>query len=120
MLRNDLYTLDTIEDNEGIITAKILLNENHSIFDGHFPEQPVLPGVCTLEILKELIQDSMNRSFVLEEANNIKFLSLVDPRKSPGMTFEFKYEEVEGKLKVSASAKVDDDIVSFKIKGVFA
>ncbi|MCX2745373.1 3-hydroxyacyl-ACP dehydratase [Mangrovivirga sp. M17] len=119
MFKDNLYKVEELTDNGSAIQATVVLDKNHKIFAGHFPGQPILPGVCTLEIMKELIEESKGRKYKLEEAGNIKFLSLVDPEKNSTLTFEINYSDSEGKLKVSANAKLADTSVSFKIKGVF-
>jgi len=55
LLMNKLYVLESIEDNEGIAIAKISLIKDHEVFRGHFPDNPILPGVCTVQIIKELM-----------------------------------------------------------------
>ena len=46
MLEN-FYTLNQIESQgEGKYLCRITLNAAHPIFAGHFPDNPVTPGVC--------------------------------------------------------------------------
>lgn len=118
MLKDDLYTVSSFQHADDKISAEVLIDPSHRIFDGHFPEQPVLPGVCTVEILKELINQAKGRTYKLKEANNIKFLSLVDPTKTNKLFFEVSYTEEEGRLKINASASLDAETTTFKLKGV--
>src|SRR5690606_39459978 len=55
LLKDSFYTITktTVEDNQ--LEVKLNINANHEIFEGHFPGNPITPGVVQLEILKELL-----------------------------------------------------------------
>ncbi len=63
----------------GTIKAELALNANSDIFKGHFPQTPVLPGVCMMQMIKELIEKTSHNQWQLQKATNIKYLSLVQP-----------------------------------------
>lgn len=48
MLLNDFYKLKEQTESNGDWSFKVELNPNHSIYTGHFPNQPIVPGVCNL------------------------------------------------------------------------
>jgi len=118
MLKDDLYAIESLRKEENIISATVTIDATHKIFDGHFPGQPVLPGVCTVEILKELVSEQYGRSYNLQSANNMKFLSLVDPTQSNKLVFTIECSEEDNSLKINASASLEDETVTFKLKGV--
>ncbi|WP_300602561.1 3-hydroxyacyl-ACP dehydratase [Niabella sp.] len=93
MLKNELYTITAFENNSGSVAADIRLNTAHPIFDGHFPGQPVLPGVCMMQIVKELAEDATGKKLFLGEAAQCKFLSMVDPEKTPELTVVIDYKQ---------------------------
>ena len=55
MLINDFYNCHDIEAHENEYGCRIVFNAAHDIFKGHFPGQPVVPGVCMMEMVKELL-----------------------------------------------------------------
>ena len=69
----DFYTLQSCEQTEkGSFTAQILLNKDHDIFKGHFPGNPVTPGVCMMQIVKELTEECIGMKVLLKSASNVK------------------------------------------------
>ncbi len=54
MLLDNLYHIVEQEIGEQTITATIALHTTHPIFEGHFPGQPILPGVCQTQMCVEL------------------------------------------------------------------
>lgn len=54
MLLNELYTIQSLKDTPDGILTTVLLHADHAIFRGHFPGQPVLPGVCMMEMIAEI------------------------------------------------------------------
>ena len=51
MLLENFYKIIHIKEREdGKQAIEIELNPGHVLYQGHFPGQPVVPGVCTLEL----------------------------------------------------------------------
>ena len=76
------------------LTAALTFNAGHRIFEGHFPGQPVVPGVCMMQLVRELVETYLLRGKArVTQADNLKFLTMIDPRESPTVRAEVKYEE---------------------------
>jgi 3-hydroxyacyl-[acyl-carrier-protein] dehydratase len=118
MLKNALYTIDQLEVSEGNLSANITLNPSHEIFQGHFPSQPVLPGVCLIAMLKDLVQGQTGAT-LMTNGSNIKYLKMVDPRLDQQLKFEVQFSKKEEKITVSATSFLGDGSANFKFKGAF-
>lgn len=80
MLQPVFYSFISFASNgNSSLEAKFLLNPAHPVFAGHFPGQPVVPGVCMLQIIKEGLEQVVGRKIILTQAANIKFLSMLVP-----------------------------------------
>ena len=91
MLLNDLYIIQTQTESENQILVSIKLMASHAIFQGHFPDQPVLPGVCMMEMVTEIMGEYLKCPFRISSGPLIKFLRMIDPNKNPVIHFEIKY-----------------------------
>ena len=102
MLQNSFYTLEgTPETTANSVQATIRLNPEHAIFAGHFPGQPVVPGVCMLQIIKELLEGTTGQPMQLVKASNIKFLTVLTPAAHEIVSVQLKFESSEGGILVS-------------------
>ena len=118
MLENSLYHLKSLDDADGIIKAVIDINGDSKIFAGHFPCQPVLPGACMLQMLKEVLQKVSGSKLRLKRADQIKFLSPVDPRLGTRLVLTLSRSLSEDDIVVTAS--ITTGITTcFKFKGIF-
>ena len=100
MLLNKLYKISHLEisqDKSGIV-ADIELNSHHPVFKGHFPGNPLLPGVCTVQIIKELLEESFHNSWMMTKARNIKYLGFVNPGSMPVLHFVLKLNRTEAEI----------------------
>lgn len=81
MLKNDFYKINNLEisSNRCTIHAKVELNREHEIFNGHFPEIPVVPGVCTVQMIKEILMEVVEKNMMLIQGNNIKLHNPINP-----------------------------------------
>ncbi|MBS1934927.1 MAG: hydroxymyristoyl-ACP dehydratase, partial [Bacteroidetes bacterium] len=57
MLQGNFFTITSIAHENISVKAVLELNPAHDIFKGHFPETPVVPGVCMLQMLKEVMEN---------------------------------------------------------------
>lgn len=97
----DFYTLETQEKTEsGSFIANIKLNQAHDIFNGHFPGNPVTPGVCMMQIVKELTEEFTRKKLFLKTASNVKFMAIINPFETPDLKMQLDINEGENEVKV--------------------
>ena len=120
MLKGDLYNITELTYPEGTTMQVVIsLDPSHNIFKGNFPQQPVLPGVCLIEILKEILIQELDISR-LQEASVVKFMKLVDPTQEPTVRFDINYNSTETEVSVSATSYLTNEEANFKFKGTFS
>lgn len=76
-----------------------------------------MPGVCTLEMIKDLMQRSLGKKLQLRSASGVKFLQLITPAIMPVAAISWTLSD-PGYL-VSAILK-DGDNVLFKMNAVYS
>lgn len=79
ILNNDFYYITDILYSGTLPNYRIRLNPQHHIFKAHFPGNPIVPGVCQVKIISELIEKYLGRRVVLSGIKNIKYLSVIIP-----------------------------------------
>ena len=119
MLKYSLYTITSLDHNGSTIHATLLINENNEIFDGHFPGQPVLPGACMLQMLKEVFEETLNRQYQLRKADQIKFLTLIDPRITTILQLNISYKPTDNNSIYIVADMIAGEAICFKFKGYF-
>ncbi len=118
MLKGDFFSVSSLEISGSDIKAELLINKDHKIFSGHFPGQPVVPGVCMMQMVKELVEELAGKKTNLYKAHEMKFVALIDPSKNNLISAALKYQEADGKLNVTASF-FKEELIHFKFKGQF-
>ena len=118
MLENDFYTITNLQAKDGLANAALEINAGHKIFEGHFPGQPVTPGVCMMQMIKEITEKIVGSKTQLIRADEMKFLSIIDPQKNNHIRAEIKYSITDDKVTVVASL-LKDAVIHFKFKGSF-
>ena len=89
ILKNSLYTIaDKRMEGSGVF-YQILLDKNHFIYKAHFPNEPITPGVCIIQIAKELLEDYLHEEYEISYIKNIKFLSVLSPLSTPSVAYVF-------------------------------
>ncbi|WP_223557679.1 3-hydroxyacyl-ACP dehydratase [Chryseobacterium lathyri] len=107
----DFYTLESYEKAEnGSFTAYIHLNKDHDIFKGHFPGNPVTPGVCMMQIVKELTEKFTGSKLFLKTASNVKFMAIINPFETPDLKLQMDITENEEDVKVKNATSFGETI----------
>ena len=120
MLIEGLYKVTATENTAEGILAKVHLNEDHAIFKGHFPGNPVMPGVLQIEAMAQTggililsqIEDPWNYETLFVKIDKVKFKRKV----VPGDTLIFKLELLgpvrRGLVNMRGTAYVRNHVVS--------
>ena len=99
-LKNNLYKIISKEEDSSMVNYTIELNPSRVIHQAHFPKEPITPGVCIVQIGKELIEEllteKMSVSCKLEivKVKNVKFLSVISPRDTLHIMYQMKKVEL--------------------------
>lgn len=115
----NFYTVkesNTLE--EGKATWIIEINPKHEIFEGHFPGNPITPGVSMIQIIKEISQNLLGKQLFLESADNVKFMAIINPEETPVVKLDFTIDAKEDKWKVKTTASFGET-VALKFSGTF-
>ena len=86
---NELYTISNSNQNNGNAVFNIKLNPGHFIYKAHFPNEPITPGVCIIQIALELLELYLKRSLQISQVKNVKFLSVMSPKVVTDITYTF-------------------------------
>jgi len=92
MLENSFYTVEKTESAENIYRIVVVLNVSHEIYKAHFPENPITPGVCLLQMALELLNGKFERNLRLVEAKSIKYLKVINPLVNRKIEFIIQYK----------------------------
>ena len=105
MLQGSFYTVQELRvPTASTVEATIALNPEHRIFEGHFPGQPVVPGVCMLQIIKECLEAALQVRLTLAKAGNIKFLTVLTPQQQQIVDVRINFERSEDTILVSEAS----------------
>lgn len=112
-LLGNFYTLEEFDYANGTLTAEVLLNPNHPIYEGHFPEQSVVPGVCTLTIIRESLSRAMGCKVKFQTIKECKYVAALLPQENLRIRLNFT---VSDSLQVKGTvARCDDQQVVLKL-----
>ncbi|MCX2678348.1 3-hydroxyacyl-ACP dehydratase [Galbibacter sp. EGI 63066] len=118
MLLKNFYKINTLEVDEKKVISTITINKDHEVFKGHFPGNPVTPGVCMIQIIKELMEKVLEKELFMESSSNIKFMAIINPEKTPDLDLLMEFNKVDNGYKVKNTTKFNDT-VALKLNAIF-
>ncbi len=118
-ITNDLFSIKEITHEGGVIKATLGINSHSEILIGHFPGHPVVPGACMLQITKEVLESILQTSLRLKKADQLKFMTMIDPEVTSRVELDITYKGTE-ESSIIVNAKLSNpDTVYFKLQGSF-
>jgi 3-hydroxyacyl-[acyl-carrier-protein] dehydratase len=116
---NDFFSYSIKLNEVGHIEAILSIDHNHDIFKGHFPGNPVTPGVTQLEMVRKVLSKCIQQNLMLIAAKDLKFITPILPLHTDGieLTIDYKKEHTGISVRCVLSR---DELVFTKIRGTFS
>ena len=115
----DFYTIESsrFDKETGRIRVRVILNGNHPVFKGHFPEKPVVPGVFMIQMITEILSDYLRKELIIQEISNVKFLNLVDPSEIRKLVVQIGAKSTDNSCCLVEAVISDEKTTVLKFKG---
>jgi 3-hydroxyacyl-[acyl-carrier-protein] dehydratase len=83
-LLNDYYTIDDrVAENEETTLFRITLLPGYKAYTGHFPGNPVSPGVCNIQMIKECAEQLAGKPLFLGYISQCRWSAVITPQTTP-------------------------------------
>ncbi|KIA98069.1 3-hydroxyacyl-ACP dehydratase [Flavobacterium sp. KMS] len=120
MVLKDFYKILSLENtNDSKYDAVILVNDKHDVFKGHFPDNPIMPGVCMIQIIKELSETITKSNLMMQTLSNVKFMALINPEVTPELRLELDITTTEDGLVKVKNTTYFNETVALKLSNVY-
>lgn len=74
------YSYNDVKTNsDGTILAQITTDQHSPWFSGHFPGDPILPGIAQLNMVTTTIAKALQKELILKNLARVKFKQLIRP-----------------------------------------
>lgn len=110
MLIENLAVLTSENTNGQHISTILQIDPEHPLFKGHFPNNPIVPGVVLLQMLKEQAERFSGNQLQMFKASNVKFVSAISPEEENKIRLETDFMDTNGLLTGSSKIFSKDKI----------
>ena len=110
-----LFQIEQISNDDNHYIFKSKVEVSHEIFKGHFPDNPVVPGVCTMAMIKDCCASVLSRCVKYDYVKEVKFLSAIIPSIHSELLVDIEFTNVDDKTTISARV-LCGEVVMMKLR----
>ena len=111
------YFIESSSVTANELDYKLVLIAEHPIYLGHFPNQPIVPGVVLLHILKEVTELGLDKKLRIVSAKKIAFRKIIEPKQNIDIGLKIEVERGND-INIKAEFDINKSIVA-KLDCVF-
>ena len=110
MLIKDYYIITERTRREDSEVFCITLNPSCAVYEGHFPDMPVSPGVCNIQMLLECAELVAGKPLRISSINRCRLTTLITPETHPRLEAHITLTDNTDHLLLNASLGMGDDV----------
>ena len=95
MLINSFFKICNYYTENDTIIFTIELIDDHPLYAGHFPERAIVPGVCSIGIIKECASFYLQKPLRFCTLDHCKFLKPIEPLINKSLSVTIKIQAIE-------------------------
>ncbi|MDR2138334.1 MAG: beta-hydroxyacyl-ACP dehydratase [Tannerella sp.] len=82
---SDYYTVNSRWTEGDTTVFEVSLNPVSAVYRGHFPDMPVAPGVCNIQMIKECVERLTGRRLMIRYLAQCRLTTLLNPQQHPDL-----------------------------------
>ena len=102
ILNNEYFKIDDCTKEGDEMLFDVTLLPDYCAYEGHFPGNPVSPGVCNIQMLKECAEQLAGKNFFLEYISRCKLSAVITPQTTPYLCVRMLLTEKGGLYEIKA------------------
>ena len=110
-----LFKIEQISNDGCHYTFNAKVELLHEIFKGHFPQNPVVPGVCTMAMIKDCCAIALSRNVKYDYIKDVKFLLAIVPSVHRELLVDIELNSIGDKINLSAKV-VFGELIMMKLR----
>lgn len=110
ILKDSFFTIKSQTITDGKAHFRVKLNAENFIYQAHFPNNPITPGVCLIQIIIELFGLLKGEKCNIKTLKNVKFTAPINPTQFPEVNFLLDFEEKESLWQIKATIKENETV----------
>lgn len=110
MLIENYYKINDVVKEEGKNIFQISLNSDCEVYEGHFPGEPISPGVCNIQMIKECAEQTVGKPLFLNNLQQCRLTTLVTPLIHPQVEVMISLEEKGDIYKLKATIGKGEEV----------
>ncbi|MCP4345018.1 MAG: hypothetical protein GY795_05770 [Desulfobacterales bacterium] len=99
-----------IEHRHGILNTEIKFDKKFIGFNGHFPGNPVLPGVVMIKVMIRMYEMHQKKEYILLQIKQAKFISPVSADTI--ISFSVKPDTDQNGIKLSGKILKSENVIA--------
>ncbi|MDR0619245.1 MAG: DUF2062 domain-containing protein [Bacteroidales bacterium] len=112
---SDFFTIISSEKQGDVFSFNVTLNPDNEVFKGHFPNQPVVPGVFSIDMIRQCFTSIANTAdFRFHSIKQCKFLQPIIPKKGQILRIEIHPPQTGSALLHAAIFENDKPVLKLK------
>ncbi|MDO4755090.1 MAG: beta-hydroxyacyl-ACP dehydratase [Parabacteroides sp.] len=116
LLENYYYQLIHTQKEGLQAVYRISILPDCSVYQGHFPDEPICPGVCNIETIKECAMHLTGKELFIHTIKLCRLTAIASPTICPEVTITLHLEPIEHGFTVTARI-ADENRTYMEYKG---
>lgn len=98
-------------------TFHVALLPDCDVYRGHFPGNPVCPGVCTMQMIRECAETFLGKSLHQPVVSQCRFVTLMTPAGCPEVDIKMEILAITDQTFTVKATVSDSDNIYMEYKG---
>jgi 3-hydroxyacyl-[acyl-carrier-protein] dehydratase len=111
-LNNSFFKILNSSKYQDKIEYTVRLDSEHFIYGYHFPGNPVTPGVCIIQMVKELVAENATCPLFLQKIVKVRYFKAINPVDNAVINISLNISEQDDSYSISATVFSGDAVFS--------